>query len=528
MSTEWTKQLENLTISLKYDELENETVKCELTFHNTSKSDVVINPTESNGTKSWLPSFFQTQEEEKLIDQPIDQTLKLVLGHIQLFGYMILNYKFSMDIAALDLNKHYQWWNNTEYLNQYNIKDDEEDKKEQEAFTKIDEMDFIQQRFNDKLVFGGLLAGIKDLSTNEIDIDPTLLHDLINPFDSFPTTNNLLPLSDLTESILPFYTTQQSLLFTDLNIPQNSSKTFKFQIPVNENLPPSYNTRSTGPACDQGWTSIRYSLVVSLHENNINKSKSIYFPLDIRPNQKSGHLQPNYFEKPLGLDKSWSIIEKDPEPSSINGTTSGKKDFLNDLSSLIDSDVYSMPKISTNERRKSSLNIVTDSMNNGSYLQQLPPHLKTSYQLKVNSEDICKIYLSKPYFHKGEDIHYTLEISPGETKIVGVIAYIEANEIYHTNQEVINNYNITGNNKLNTLSLTFSKGTNLINDFINIPKFITSQFQSKSFMDLKYYLNFQFNFSKDDINSESDIQDKYFKSEVVGSTYHFKVPLYIL
>ncbi|KAI5951797.1 hypothetical protein KGF54_004872 [Candida jiufengensis] len=538
----WKKQLnDNLTISLEFKECsENEKLqRCKLCFYNTSKSDIVVNPKDSNGTtKSWFP-FFSTQEEdeakEEMISQPEDKTVKLFLGYIQLFGYIVLNYKFSIDISALDIQKHYQWWNNTEYLSQYNLKDEEEDLIEQEAFSAIDNIPFIESHLQNKLVIGGNLGGVKDLITTEKDIDPSLVHDLINVFDSFPKTTNTLQIKDFTDTILPFYTTQQSLLFTDLNIPKNSSKSFNFQIPISENLPPSYNSRSTGPACDQGWVSIRYSLVVSLHEDNINNSKSVYFPLHVKPQKHSinQNLQPNYFEKPLGLDKNWSIKETNEilEPPTSNGSAcSGKQDFLNDLSQLIDSDVYSMPKISTNERRKSSINTNFVETENGSYIQQLPHHLKTSYQLKVNNEDICKISLSKPYFHIGEDIHYTLKLSSGETKIIGLISYIEANEIYHTTEkDIINNYNITGNNKLNTLSLSTSS-SNLINDFINIPKFITSQFQAKSFMDLKYYLNFQFNFAKDtlEVEDEDSLHNKYYKSDVTGSTYHFKIPIYIV
>lgn len=118
-----------------------------------------------------------------------------------------------------------------------------------------------------------------------------LLHDLIGNFNSNSLSKEvqLLPLHDLTEAIVPFYTTPQSLLFTDLSIPKNSSRSFCLKVPIKDDLPPSYNTCLTGPACDQGLISIRYSLIVSLIEEKFsNKTKSVYFPLKMNPKRYGG------------------------------------------------------------------------------------------------------------------------------------------------------------------------------------------------------------------------------------------------
>lgn len=101
-----------------------------------------------------------------------------------------------------------------------------------------------------------------------------------------------------------------------------------------------------------------------------DKGKSIYFPFEV-PHKRhiSGvnrFLQKKYFEDPVELDTHWNIKvvtgeekEEDDENEvkgngQLQSIEEDKKTFLQDLSKLIDSDVYNMPKISTMERRKTA------------------------------------------------------------------------------------------------------------------------------------------------------------------------------
>ncbi|KAI5954003.1 hypothetical protein CANMA_004842 [Candida margitis] len=559
------KQLHGaLLVSLSYLEIDDNGYQvCEMTFENTSKKDLTVNTTELTTAKSkadeeesgWLPKFFRSsgnpEESTELVTSTEDESITLFLGHVQLFGYVVLNYRIPIDTTSLDMNRHEQWWNNVEYLNQYWHKEDEEEKGK-DPHIVVENTPFVKQQLESKLAIGGYLGGVNDLLVHEnnskpFNVNPTLLHDLINVFDSYPKTKSVLPQQDMTDSILPIYTTPQSLLFSDLTIPKNSSKSFKFSVPVNEKLPPSYNTRSTGPACDQGWVSIRYSLVMSLHENSIvEPAKSIYFPLNIVPHRYVSNkvLQRYYFEEALGLDKTWTIKGLDDETANslTVSNSSAKADFLKDLSDLIDSDVYNMPKVSTTERRRSSVkNASTHISDESLYTAQLPSNLKTSYQLKVNEDEVCKISISKPYYHIGEDIHFKIEmnLNDKESQIIGLIAYLEAHETYHLKDEgknIVNKYEVSGNIKINTLAtiLNNQKGAkSTVDQFINIPKFLTPQFQSKSFMDLTYWLNFQLNLAK---LSEEDVgvsdlvfkSNTFLRSDAVGNTQHFKVPIHII
>ncbi|KAG5417142.1 hypothetical protein I9W82_004775 [Candida metapsilosis] len=557
------KQLhDSLEVSLNYLEVESDGSQiCELTLQNTSKKNLTVNPKELSKSNveeesSWIPSFFKsgssTEESAKLTSSTEDESITLFFGHVQLFGYIVLNYKFPIDTSSLDMNRHPQWWNNVEYLNQYWHIDADDEGEGKDPHVVVENTPFIAEQLKTKLTVGGYLGGVKDLivsgnDSKPIEVNPTLLHDLINVFDSYPKSDSNLPLNHLTDSILPIYTTPQSLLFSDLSIPRNTTKSFKFKVPVNDKLPPSYNTRSTGPACDQGWVSIRYSLAISVQENSIiDPPKTIYFPINIFPHKYVSNkvVQRLYFEEPLGLDKTWSIgnLDNAAETSPIVNGSSAKTDFLKDLSDLISSDVYNMPKVSTTERRKSSIRTLQAEISDENlYTAQLPTNLKTSYQLKVNDDEVCKISVSKPYYHVGEDIHFKIEISSreNEPQIIGLIAYLEAYETYHLKEgegHVVNKYEVSGNIKVNTLasSLTNSNSSkNTVAEFINIPKYLTPQFQSRSFMDLTYWLNFQFNFAtlgQEDAGATDLIftSNTFLRSDGVGNTRHFKVPIHVI
>lgn len=553
---------EKLSISLQYLNSQESNQTCVLTFINTADKDVNINPTKQASSGSWLSGLFglnpSLDESLSKLNVDTDAPVDLFLGYIQLFGYVVLNYKFEIDTTSLEVNKNPQWWNNTEYLNQYlEINESKDDRIDEHL--KLDTVPFIEQNCSEKLTIGGKLGGVQDLVVNndKILIDNRyLLHDLIGNFNSNSLSKEvqLLPLHDLTEAIVPFYTTPQSLLFTDLSIPKNSSRSFCLKVPIKDDLPPSYNTCLTGPACDQGLISIRYSLIVSLIEEKFsNKTKSVYFPLKMNPKRYGGvhtYLQKRYFDSPIRLDKDWQveIITDKQKTTHQEKDISEKGSFLQDISTLIDSDLYNMPKVSTMERRKSSVNGMSDEINSDGYISQLPDHLKTQFRLRVNNQELCTIGLSKAYYHPGEDLNYVININPNAgntTKVIGLTTYLEAHEVYRLpeNGRKIHKYKVTGNVKLNTLAPSIINGqllessSCLLNNYLNIPKFVTPQFQSRSFLNLEYHLVFQFNLSEGDLhkqkaNEENDMTPfakcDIYKTETIASSYKFTIPVYIL
>lgn len=262
------------------------------------------------------------------------------------------------------------------------------------------------------------------------------------------------------------------------------------------------------------------------------------------------YLQKRYFDSPIRLDKNWQveIITDKQKTTHQEKDISEKGSFLQDISTLIDSDLYNMPKVSTMERRKSSVNGMSDEINSDGYISQLPDHLKTQFRLRVNNQELCTIGLSKAYYHPGEDLNYVININPNAdntTKVIGLTTYLEAHEVYRLpeNGRKIHKYKVTGNVKLNTLAPSIINGqllessSCLLNNYLNIPKFVTPQFQSRSFLNLEYHLVFQFNLSEGDLhkqkaNEENDMTPfakcDIYKTETIASSYKFTIPVYIL
>ena len=65
-----------------------------------------------------------------------------------------MNYKFEIDTTSLEVNKNPQWWNNTEYLNQYlEINESKDDRIDEHL--KLDTVPFIEQNCSEKLTIEG-------------------------------------------------------------------------------------------------------------------------------------------------------------------------------------------------------------------------------------------------------------------------------------------------------------------------------------------------------------------------------------
>ena len=581
---------------------------CILTITNIANNKIIVNPENglsksekshySNNLNGTNGSRSSNGESKEMLSHESSGKIVLFLGHIQLFGYVVLNYRFTQDSSSLDMHRPQHWWKNGTYLGDYvdtregtranngeeGDNDEEEEEEEMDRELKVESTPFIYDHLHTKkLLVGGKLGGVGDLVADVPEHATTgkahFLHDLISNFDTSPPLPDKPPLDELVESIVPFYATPQSLLFTDLVLEKGESKKYEFQVPVDTRLPPTYNARLTGIPQDQGWTSVRYSLIISLSEGSMmDEPKSVYFPMYIKPfkHPTISSLQRLYYENLFGLDKEWKILDVTKYSKEVTPDDIAKSDFMLDLETLIDSDLYNMPKISTSERRRrrSSGNLLllgNTSAGTGSgagsgagaiaigdndyeYVTQLPSQLRTLYQLRANNEDLCKVLISKPYYNLGDDIHFVIDINMGnENKIIGLNGYIEAMETYHAGEggkkNVENVYKVTNNLKVNLLASAIthrlSRTPSLVSDYINIPKFLTPQFQSRKFMDLKYHLTFQFNFAQLSIdsqisttllNSQSALQNPLnefvprdaLKGELVGNSCTFRVPLYVV
>lgn len=572
---EFIKKINNrLSISLSYLENSNsDHTECLLSFHNTLNKNITINPrTEGNITednKGWFSNIFGSSELETDLHNEgnveEDTEIKIFLGYIQLFGCVILNYNFRLGESSNPIENYSDktsWWENKEYAYHYQ---DNDENDEDDIETNLNNVPFVRQNLKDRMIIGGKLGGVSDLIIDDSlknysflnkqdsvieENKRYFLQDLLFPFGSIKESESIdgisnekhvsnhkgmLSLRELTDSIIPFYTTSQYLLFSELCILDNSTKTFHLKFPTVKHLPPSYNTRMNRPVCDQGWITIKYLLIVGfLRMSGTNQgieACNIYFPLEVEAERQGTHARwlQHDFLKETRINQDWKVTIGDDTCQSIQDSdkincSDSRNTFLDDLSTLIDSDLYNMPKISTNERKKSVPNMhdISEDIEPG-LIPQLPHHLKSQYQIRVNDHELCLLSLSKPYFHVGEDAYFSIDANPkdiNKTRIAGLIVHLETHESFHVETEdgakkdFKNIYKISSSIKFNSFASAIANSKHaeensqpsLIQGMINIPKFINQQFQSSQFMDLKHYLVFKFNlndFSDDTLAADS-------------------------
>ena len=514
-----------------------ETTECLISFHNTLKNEITINQQTQNDTSQ------VDATTEQMLNGSAKEPLNLLLGYIQLAGYVTLNYQFDADAASNPMDafsKHSSWWHNKDYSHHYldNDKGPDEDLDPHEQIAKVP---FVRQP---KLVIGGRIAGINDLP---LDGSKTinrsnrhLLQDLICTFNSFPTPDgtqddeNFIPGSELVDAIVPFYTTSQSILFTNLVMKPSETKTFHIAFPSPKG-PPSYNSMLTGPACDQGWVSIRDTMIVGFQTGpSHEQEKAVYFPLHIKVPRKPGDerwYQPNFL-KQTEVNKDWAIELINEDVSKTRGKTpepSGetKEAFLEDLHRLIDSDLYNMPRMSTGERKKS---FHDPSNGDKNIIPQIPVHHKTSYQIRVNAQALCTVHFSKPYYQVGDSLGFILELEPvSTTRIAGFVAHLEAHEVFHTGEkDVTNVYRVSPPVKGNTLAAAFQNGSSEVSGQIYIPTHLCQQFQSSNFMDLKYFVVFKFNIFELDVEVKDSEGYDVYKYGAEGNETTFRLPIVVV
>lgn len=509
-----------------------ETTECLISFHNLPQREKTA--TQQSSSSNPVPNGTQKPDN-------------LLLGYVQAAGYVALNYSFDADAASNPMDafsKHSSWWHDKDYSHFYLDAEPDTDGL-LDPYEQVGRVPFVRQP---RLVVNGKVGGINDLPADGSKTvnkhNRHLLQDLIGTFGSFPypertlDDDNFIPGAELTDAIVPFYTTSQSILFTNLQLETGDTKTFRIAFPTPSG-PPSYNYRLTGPACDQGWVSIRYTLVVGFQTGPTHdQEKAVYFPLEIKVDRETGDerwYQPNFLQKTeikkdwlvqLHNDEDGTVPEHTPEPTSET-----KEAFVEDLHRLIDSDLYNMPRMSTGERKKSFHELPHDTRSDSS-IAQIPLHLKTSYQIRVNSQALCTVHLSKPYYHVGDTLGFVVELEGvSKTRIGGYVAHIEAHEVFHPeDKDFTNIYRVSPPVKGNTLAAALSAFTEKcdVSGQLYFPTHLCQQFQSSSFMDLKYYVVFKFNIFELDHEVESYEDYDHYKYEIEGNETTFRLPVVLL
>lgn len=498
-----------LTASTAEEAVEDDTEECVNTSMtgNTENGNASAGDTGDTGdipSSGWF-SFF-SQGKLPITPPPLSD-LQLLLGYVQLFGFVRLNSLIGTN--GVSDAAHSLYWQNQEYLDQYESQD------AQEKLDAVMSTPFYQN-YGGQSPKLGRVAGIPDLNAGSYDsVLHTMLLDLVYNYGSVDATDAVVPeqqaltalCEEVRHSFVPFYVTAQSLLFSNIEVKRKSAKEFRLRLPVpGPQLPPSYNCKLTGSTGDSGLVSIGYALVVGATEKvgeTPGTPRAAYFPLELRQGLFSidrRWYQQDYLGKPV-VDKEWRGIDVAAElsgdkPNSENDSSDSKRKLLSDIDTLISSEVHA---VSANERRKSSLS-ASSAVAQGS-IAQIPEKPRVSYQIRVNSVNLCTLILSKPVYHVGEDLAFFVDLhendSTATTKVVGFTSHIEAHECYHNAPQgdqsgLTHSYKVTPTIKTNTMAKSmagkfYGDDNAVVSNFVTIPSHLTQQFQSSSFMDLRYF-----------------------------------------
>lgn len=553
-----------LRISAKYVAVANDPRKLDLVVE-FSNTDDPTHRAETPGEgepqtdtqKGWFRLLW-TSENSRLVDGD-DGSISLLLGYAQLLGCVRLNHQIGADGASDAQLAVY--WRNGEYVEKYWSKDMDE------KLQQVTQTEFLSN-FGGEKPAQGHLEGIPDLAA--LKFDPTshyLLHDLLHPFGTLELPLQPSPMSDYQQSelasslkkfITPFYVTAQHLMFPSLALAPGKSETFRLRVDLPpDSLPPSYNAKLTGSVGEAALTSIIYNIVVGLQEEVDGQltQRAVYFPIEFRPGNldiDGSWRQHNYLSKPI-VDQAWlpSLIENKSSAESQPPKSAAEPEdefdprfdtFMENLDTLIDGTIDTL---TAKERRKSSVTHLTSQFL-GLILQN-KPKLRATYQIRVNTQTLCDLTLSNAHFHVGDDIAFDLRLHlepEMTTRMVGFTAHLEAHEIYHlpSDRKIVNIYKVTPSIKFNAyadaLMYDFgNKAATKLSNYINIPSFLTQQFQSSTFMDLKYFMVFKFvinefeGLNKFMIDADTKQFADYiqaYKLENESSEFKFSIPLAIL
>lgn len=284
---------------------------------------------------SWFRSLWAGEQAQLVL---LSAELLLLMGYVQLFGYVRLNQHIGSDGVSDTAQSVY--WKNKEYLAKY-TPPGVDDKVEGIMHTP-----FFRSH-SGASPLKGRIGGIQDLNARLFD--PTrayLLHDLAHGFNTLPLpAEGELDLSemqqtqlasDLSSCIVPFYVTAQHLLFSSVRLVLGNTVSYKMRISLPpRSLPPSYNTKLSGAAGDAGLLSIAYLFVVGLLEEKEGdmRQRSIYFPLEFRPGTL-GHerewLQHDYLQLAI-VDKTWAPEgENEPKEALVKAIDTTKTKIIDE------------------------------------------------------------------------------------------------------------------------------------------------------------------------------------------------------
>lgn len=360
------------------------------------------------------------------------------------------------------------------------------------------------------------------------------------------------------EKLVPFFSTSQSLLFSELHLESGEVKTFYFKCKLPKTLPPSYKGSSIG---------INYHLIVGASLNkSIPKPLNLHFPLKIYPNFDEEGYQPiSNLEKFIllppdkilneavqvygGRRTSFKTIKKVilTEPKLTQNTK--KEKFISRIEHLIDNEKDQDLNINDFKgiNSKETLTAFTESINNRGEIDENIPvrvqkdgytfekqvtKIQTQYIISRNGQSITTLTFSKPFYKIGEEIKLSLDLHDKDLQTTGVLISLESLELIRDSFSA--DLDMT---KTLPRSLAFYKESyptyNVKNLPVNIPiplhatpQFKTNIFESRWCLSLKFVLSQDEKY--EEVHSDETGNMLNAKENISGTDFICRLPIPVL
>ncbi|CCH41680.1 Reduced growth phenotype protein 1 [Wickerhamomyces ciferrii] len=463
----------------------------------------------------------QAEQKPKLRNKSID----LLIGYIQLSGF------FTYDEEVIDREK---------------LKD-----------------------FRNKAAVAGKIGGLEGLElskTQNEGIFGSVAHGIGNFFNT--TTDELEAEADSKkqelEKLIPFFSTSQSLLFSELNLKPGDVKTFYFKCKLPHTLPPSYNGSSI---------KINYHFIVGASLNKqIPKPLNIHFPLKIYPKFDEDGYQPTsnldkfillpsdkslneIVESSNGRRSSFKSIKKIILTKPKLSQSNKKEKFLNKIENLIENDENFNQESDFNFDEFQNLNnkqiisnfielvnnnsnsIINDSkpisiIKEGYNFEKQISKIQSQFIIARNGQSITTLTFSKPFYTIGEEIKLTLDLQNKDLKTTGVLISLESIELIRDSFSADIDLTKTLPRIIPHHKESFSTfQTSHLPISINIPLSSTPQFKTNIF-EIKWCLSLKFILSDDEFLTELHNDDtgslKLGKENLSGTDFVCRLPITVL
>lgn len=257
------------------------------------------------------------------------------------------------------------------------------------------------------------------------------------------------------DKLVPFFSTSQSLLFSELHLESGEVKTFYFKCKLPKTLAPSYNGSSI---------TINYHLIVGASLNKgVPKPLNLHFPLKIYPNfDEEGH------QPVCNLDR-FILLPPDKILNEAIQTHGARRSSFKTMKKLI----LTQPKLTQNTKKEKFINRIehlienkqdqdlnmsdfkttstkeiltrfSENINNKGEIDETIPmktqkegysfekqvtKIQTQYIISRNGKTITTLTLSKPFYKIGEEIKLCLDFLDKELQATGVLVSLESLEL---------------------------------------------------------------------------------------------------